>query len=410
MSTKDEVESLIDKLFSEIESEALPESDAADPHIYPEQLLHMAPQGNKYYHALQQYKRQFLDDSLEGRVIGFSHSNLNNLQRQKVGSWDGHAVEITEKYTPSKTIPSLLKTANALFAWSSGDDHIRARKEELQSRSGSPAPVSSPTRPLSVNKSRTPSFPVRLHQIVEKESNKFIQDRINLIEAHRLEQASKRVSERKQRDHDRYLERMRKKEEEDSKALNAAIKLKRESKNQNFFGTLFSFAKTGKHTHPLEESGSTLDLNTITSSKSSMDSTSVSKSPSVASIGAHSPNVEANRPVTPTADTFKAASLTPTKPNTLALQRGKVAGTQKFKVEPEPEIVGIDDAFSTLGKASSTSSTRNSGIDDLLGLLSTDSQNVASPPKHKFIPLGSVPKKKIENDGDDKDGGNLLQL
>lgn len=379
MSTKkEEIEELIDKLFSSPDSES---SSEVDPHIYPEQLLHLAPQGNKFYHSLQQCKRQFIDDLLEGSIINFNNSHLKSLLMKKVRSWEGSDAAVSETLV-SEQVPSVLKTANALFAWSSGDLYIRARKEQLRSQSKSPVPVTSPTK-ATFPAVRKPSFPVRLHQVVDSESHKFIQDRIDVIKAQRLEQASKRVSERKQRDHDRYMERMRKKEEEYDKALNAAIKLKRESKNQNFFGTLFSFGKS-------KSSGTTdpsdLDMNTIGSSKSSMDTT---HDPSSTSLPPQSPT---STPVTPNKGTFKDV----VKPN----------GTPKLSKPapaPEPEVFGIDDAFSNFS-VSPQKPTKTETLDDLLGLPTPSEAKV--PQKHKFIPLGDVPKKPSPQDNNE----DLLQL
>lgn len=390
MSTEKEVEELIDELFS------VPEDDTpsapVDPHLYPEQLLHIAPQGNKYYHSLQQYKRQFLDDLLEGSVINFAHSRLNTLLRKKVSLWDGNGTDVPELLSASESAPSVLKTANALFSWSSGDQYIRARKEELRSRSKSPVPVTSPTKP-SFQGVKKPSFPVRLHQVVDSESNKFIQDRIDIIKARRLEQASKRVSERKQRDHDRYMERMRQKEEEYDKALNAAIKLKKENKNQNFFGTLFSFGKSSKHQNSTDASDNNLDVNTISSSKSSIDN------PMAAIDSPMQPrsSMKSNElPVTPKRDTNQAEASSPLKTNVPA--------------SPEPQIVGIDDAFASMAVTSNESDKNTGGIDDLLGLPPPPQSKIPSPQKHRFIPLGAVPKKPSRNDQNADHSEDLLQL
>lgn len=374
MSTKNEVEKLLDKLF------AVPETDfttEVEPHVYPEQLLHLAPQGNKFKHSLQQYKRQFLDDLLEGRIIHFSNSNLNTLLRQKVRSWEGDGAAAPETQLP-EAVPSLLKTANALFSWSSGDLYIQARKEQLRSQSKSPVPVTSPTK-ASFSPASKPSLPVRLHQVVDSESHKFIQDRIDVIKAHRLEQASKRVSERKQRDHDRYIERMKKKEEEYDKALNAAIKLKKDGKNQNFFGSLFSFGKN-RGSSGMDTSDNNLDLHTLSSSKNSMESTN---NPSNTSFNMQN---HSQMPVTPNKESFKTSLLVNASPALSTLPNA-----------PEPQVFGIDDAFSSI----SVSPEQPKGdfvLDDLLGLPSPPKSKDASPQKHKFIPLGAVPKKPAPQD------------
>lgn len=62
----------------------------------------------------------------------------------------------------------------------------------------------------------------KLNRIVDRESNKFIHKRIQLIKAHHSEQISKEIHERKRKDHERHLNKLKEKEEEYERALQAA--------------------------------------------------------------------------------------------------------------------------------------------------------------------------------------------
>ncbi|KAM3126594.1 hypothetical protein CJJ07_000183 [Candidozyma auris] len=387
MKTESDVDELIDELFDKSKIKVQPQEESTTSRLYPEHFLNSTPQGHKYYHALQQCTRQFIDDSSEGRVVKFGDSNLSIRSRKKVSEWDGNGAQEAVASVKSDTSPSVPKTASTLFSWSSGDSYIRARKEELRSSSKSPIPVTSPTKANS-NKPKKTHFSTRLNSVVETESNKFIQDRIDVIKARRLEQASKRVSERKQRDHDRYIERMRKKEEEYDKALNAAIKSKKDSKNPNFLGALFGFGRSSKTSSRSDVSDATSDIHTITSTKSSLDTT------------AGETAIGTNQVQSPDRSSINMKDISH---ESLSHHLPGISASASI---PEPVIVGIDDAFSNISDKSNTTVRNTSNLDELLGSPSSNCSNPVSPQKHKFIPVGNIANREKPNN----DSENLLQL
>lgn len=76
----------------------------------------------------------------------------------------------------------------------------------------------------------------KLSRIVELESNKFIRARLQEISLHHSEQMSLQISERKRRDHERHLERLKAKEEQYNRELELAMK----DKKGGFF-SIFNF-------------------------------------------------------------------------------------------------------------------------------------------------------------------------
>lgn len=215
--------------------------------IYPEYLLHHSHKANKYYTALQKYSRQFLDEE-QTNITQFSHTNLSQVMANTISDWDETGPERSSLEQKGPLCHSRTNAANSLFAWSSGDKYIAARKLELRRRNQdksseeeaaqpSPTKESSPT-PLSAPQSKFTSSQ-RLHSVIEKESNKFIQDRIEVIKAHHMRKASERISQRKRDDHEMHLRRLMLKEEKYAKALKAAIASQNTRRNTGFFGSLF---------------------------------------------------------------------------------------------------------------------------------------------------------------------------
>lgn len=237
--------------------------------IYPEQLLHSTEFGNKYYVAFQSMTRQFYEDENAdtGSIMQFRHSKMSALLRQKVLFWDDKEHEPRANIPGDEPIsrPSAVRessAASSLFAWSSGDKYIAARKKELRRKStlastsgktGTELPepsVSAATKPdVSVKTApntvkeykppRGPNFTHRLTALVESESNRFIQDRIRLIKDHHRQQAAKKIDERRKRDHEIHLRRVQLKEEKYENILKAAIAVQNTKRNSGFFGSLF---------------------------------------------------------------------------------------------------------------------------------------------------------------------------
>lgn len=116
----------------------------------------------------------------------------------------------------------------------------------------------------------------RLGRIIEVESNKFIRERLREISLHHSEQMSLQISERKRKDHEQHLERLRLKEEQYNKELEQAMKEKKggffsifnfsnqqptilPSKSETFNDTLFDVAELSS---PIPESANNNDNKT----------------------------------------------------------------------------------------------------------------------------------------------------
>lgn len=251
-----------------------------DPHstfqerVYPEKLLHQAPHAAHYYGSLQQVTRQFVDDS-PSKIVNFSSSNLGIQLRDNVHAWD--SID-SEGRNPREHEPASSGTissnsgANSLFSWSTSDTLIAARKIQLQKRStaslslhgttsnGSEGadltlPTVAGSSPLVGSKSLTGSRPLalkRLPRIVEMESDKFIQNRIEIIKAHHKNEASKKIDERKRRDHEMHLQRIKRKEAEYERSLKEAIALQNINRLSGFFGSIFGFLKQNSSSFTLD--------------------------------------------------------------------------------------------------------------------------------------------------------------
>lgn len=249
---KPSIDELIDGLLpTNVDSDSASESDNAGP-VYPELLLHKLTRANRFYNSFQRYTRQFTGDDNQPNLVQFSNSQFGLLLAQKIHGWD--QVDPEGSYIPLVTSEpgkkALIKplgsgTANSLFSWSSGEKYISARKLELQNKApGSPTnkdrAFTSTPPPSSRNK---PSMAQRITSVVEVESNKLIQDRIQVIKAHHIEQASRKIDERKKRDHELYLRRVKMKENEYEEAIKAAIASKDlEKRSLGFFGSIFGIS------------------------------------------------------------------------------------------------------------------------------------------------------------------------
>ena len=220
------------------------------PAIYPESLLLQTPQGNKYYGSFQSYNKQFIGGTSTGPIVRWANSSIESNQRRIVGKWLGTELKpsissdlhsSTKKHTGSRS------TANALFSWSSGDSYIAARKRELQAETGverPETPASSdepPNTESSVSTAPVESVQNKLNRIIEMESNKFIHARIQLIKAHHSDQINKQIHERKRKDHEAHLSKLRIKETEYEAQLEAALADQNLNKH-GFLGSLFGFS------------------------------------------------------------------------------------------------------------------------------------------------------------------------
>lgn len=255
-----EQEELLDQVFSTWPSPPDPPATFQE-RVYPELLLHQAPHAGQYYGSLQQVARQFDDDSKN--IMNFASCNLGSRLREKVHAWDSIDSEGPNTSKEQESNPGTMSSrsgANSLFSWSTSDTLIAARKRQLQERStvslslngsisnGSelvdlPLPSMAGSRRLAMR---------QLPRIVEAESDKFIQDRIDIIKAHHKNEASKKIDERKRRDHEMHLQRIKRKEAEYERSLRAAIALQSTNRLSGFFGSIFGILKQNSSSFTLD--------------------------------------------------------------------------------------------------------------------------------------------------------------
>lgn len=359
-------------------------------HIYAEHLLHQTENGNKYLGSLQQYTRQFINEDNQNSVVQFSHSNLQKLLQEKVNRWDD--TDITPTTQQDSTQAS--NAANSLFSWSSGDSYIAARKRELQRKIESPEKP----RPVEIRRPRA-SIAQKLNRVVERESNRFIQDRIELIKAHHSKQASRKVDERKRRDHEMHLHRINRKEEEYEKALQAAIASQNMSRQSGFFGSLFGFAHKNNSSYIMDigDSGEFLGSPSIAgSSRNSLDVPVKSKRFSLLPPGLFKPrSVKSTTSDTEETPEDGAVSETPEEreeeANETSLTNGanvtnetieeSLPHIDKAHEKVEPTLVGLDEMLAST-KGSPEVHDPFGGLDDLLS-----SPSPEPIIKHSFLSL-----------------------
>lgn len=219
--------------------------------IYPESLLHLSPGATKYYASLQQPTPQFVDVS-ENSIVQFSTSSMEHVLRDKVNAWNNYADHADRDLVSSPSVSG----ANSLFSWSTSDTSIAARKRILQERTSTASlngtasiPESRPVLPLPPK--NKPVMP-RLARIVEKESSRFIQDRIEVIKAHHRQEASKKLDERKRKDHEMHLQRIQRKEAQFEQSLKKAIAMQSMNRLTGFFGSLFGTSKQSSSSFTLD--------------------------------------------------------------------------------------------------------------------------------------------------------------
>lgn len=303
--------------------------------VYPELLLHQLGNANRYYNSFQRYTRQFVANTSQNNVLQFSHSRLGLLLALKVLAWDQVDSEFstTQLHTEPgrRTAAALISlgTANSLFSWALGEKYILARKLELQNKSTNSS--SSSPKPKELQKATTPpisrykqSMTQRISNVVEKESNKFIQDRIQIIKAHHLEQASRKIDERKKRDHELYLRRIRNKENEYEQAIKAAIASKDlEKRSLGIFGSLFGINS--------KSISSSFILNISNDTETKLSDTENSMRTSVESCASRS-----SRPgtPTPTPKTFLRNSLKSSRPASPAIPQAEASPKRNTTKKP----------------------------------------------------------------------------
>lgn len=227
---------------------------------YPEELLQQSQAGGKYIARCQRPGRQFIAG--DGGIVQWKGCGVERLEKAVVEQcFIGGESRTARRPSTGFKAPAV---ASALFSWSSGDAYIQSRKEQLNrgrsiSGSGSISESESGSgngngqRQLEENdeqngqdniitrvKMTLPDAKVLPHvsYVADTEANKFIHRRVQVIKEHHSAQMSEKINERKRKDHELHLQRLKQQEEEYERELRAATK----EEKPGFF-SLFGFGR-----------------------------------------------------------------------------------------------------------------------------------------------------------------------
>lgn len=238
-----ETTSGIDSVFQPYLRDNLsPDISSHDSHVYPEQLLHQFAGAHQCLNSLQKYTRQFVGSDNPTSTSVYSKTQMWRGSRDLVSHWQTSSV---------KALANTGSVANSLFSWSSEESYVRARKEFLNRGTDQVHQIEVLPRKV--------SFVTELNHVAEIESSKFIQERIQVIKAHHTEQASQIINERKKRDHERHLQRLKLKEEAYEHALQEAIAIQKHHRSSGLLGVFGSPSRSLSKSFVLDIS----DTNTL---------------------------------------------------------------------------------------------------------------------------------------------------
>lgn len=298
---------VIDEIIGDVE----PFKILNTPELYSEVLLQDAEHGYKYYEAYQRHTRQFIATGSD-TIVRWRNSNIEQIQASIIESsfLGGKKAELKgDSGSRSYSRP----TSNALFSWSSDEAYIQSRKRELlkkqrlstlllrgETTDNLPAIKSKEKDVIADNEEDqeteeqtlvekynlklAPEVMSKLNQKIDTESNSFIHERIQTIKQHHSEEISKQINERKRKDHELHLQRLKMKEEQFERELRAATEEKEKDKGNKFL-LLFTFNNTdtsskasSEHTNESDSKGKRFSFLPKTALFSSKDSSSLSKS------------------------------------------------------------------------------------------------------------------------------------
>lgn len=295
-----DVPNLLDTLFEEV---TLPDPTKPEPNLrlYPEIILQKSEKGNKLYASFQRYSPQFIkevEETDKKQVLRWRNSNIESVQQIILDSWiaQNSGMSSVSDRDNFKLTKSVLTTgrANKLFVWSSSDSYIQEKKRQLQLRKSTEGKPSSQShkpsapaedKPVETDakfstlqselhlRLSTEKVNNKLSKSIEIEANKFIHARIQKIRDHHSEQMTKQINERKRKDHEIYLQRLKLKEEEYEKSIRQDQDQDQVgTKKLNFFETLFGLGGSTVPPNTDDENvtpaNSTTSKNTPKSSKS----------------------------------------------------------------------------------------------------------------------------------------------
>lgn len=202
--------------------------------VYPEQILQLSDNGLRYNACFQRYTRQFVDDRPD-QMVRWHGSAIENALNSINTVWNENDRGVVSRERDEKDqATTRANAATSLFSWSTDKSYLEQKKAKNSTSGRSPPKLE--TREKSKFQT-SESMSNKLGRIVEIESNRFIRARLKEISLHHSEQMSQQISERKRRDHERHLERLKMKEEQYNKELEQAMK----EKKGGFF-SIFNFS------------------------------------------------------------------------------------------------------------------------------------------------------------------------
>lgn len=252
---------------------------------YPESLLQQTDNANKYYISFQSHNRQFVNNQ-DGQLGDGSKSVINKVLKVVVESWDSDkkgvsAIDDDNGYTRKR-----VSSGNTLFNWSSGDSYIEARrKERMKTRRAANPETASQIAPSNESekdqayreavskklglKSQHKNVGMLLTRNVERESNKFMHERIQSIKQFHNEQIKKQISDRKKKDNEALMQRLKEKEKEYEKIIDPANE---SAKLSNFLSSLFGYSNVKSRPNTKDESSSSKNTLGVIESPNSSES------------------------------------------------------------------------------------------------------------------------------------------
>lgn len=257
---------------------------------YTEKLLHLSNKSNKYYSSFQSYNKQFIE-SQGGTIVRWSNSAIESTSRIFIDSWEASDhKKLSDKSDKSK---DKFSNGTALFSWSSSDAYVEKRKRELQIQRGELVKEAilnkTETTPTAKQTPHTKeSMTYKLNLIAEREANKFVHSRIQLIKEHHSDEMNKQIHDRRRKDHEMHLKKLKLKEEEYDRQLQAlSLENKSNGTASAFFNSLFGLSSdsTSNLSAPGELAPSTADTSNSTTTSVTSRTTVNSKSSNTPLVG-----------------------------------------------------------------------------------------------------------------------------
>lgn len=440
-----DVEPVIDLLFKDLDYTNGNGDNIDQYHIYPELILQKAEHANKYYSSFQSHTKQFIpEDSLSShtKILRWSDSTIEQTRKLILDHWgrDRGTKKDDNRHTSVSTKGS--SRHNALFSWSSSDAYIQARKKELRRRKGDPNGTKEHdssggkkhNSSRSMNRNGSPDeehsnaadlqeklnikFPPtsinnKLNRIIETESHKFVHSRIQQMRKHHSDEMSKQIHERKRRDHEEYLRKLKLKEEEYEKSIQAAMEA-----NQNktgFFGSLFGFNSTpsaSSHGSSLRVNeidssvrGSNESLHTIDSNSVAQSSKSKNRFSLFGVFGSASPKKDQSRSVLFEKESSIDGDVVSTR-NKLSEDKGDAEAQVN---EQAPEIIitstELDRQFSLSTSEPTGKTEEENASENEYSSTRVDDLHIVESPKvsHQFFSLDDSKVVQAKNEEEDDD-------